>query len=111
MLAYRSNFHRVWDGTLIKATTWSWGAYVDRLEEGWLASPEAKRVDGSRPVEWAEETHRAARFVWDQLPNSRVIDDAYYGKVLPALDRQLGLAGLRLARFLNDVQAPGQCAR
>jgi len=28
---------------------------------------------------------------------------------LPPLDRQLGLAGRRLARFVNDVQAPGQC--
>jgi hypothetical protein len=26
-------------GTLIKATTWSWGAYVDRLDRGWLACP------------------------------------------------------------------------
>ena len=32
IMVYRSNLHRVWDGTLIKATTWSWGAYVDRLE-------------------------------------------------------------------------------
>jgi hypothetical protein len=33
IMTYRSNLHRVWDVTLImaKATTWSWGAYVDRL--------------------------------------------------------------------------------
>jgi hypothetical protein len=48
--------------------------------------------------------------VWEQLPASRVFDDGYYAKLLPTLDRQLGLAGLRLARLLNDVQAPGQCA-
>jgi hypothetical protein len=53
---------------------------------------------------------RAARTVWEQLPESRVVDDGYYGQILTTLDRQLGLAGLRLARFLNDVQAPGQCA-
>jgi hypothetical protein len=35
--------------------------------------------------------------------------DGYYAKILPTLDRQLGLAGLRLAQFLNDVKAPGQC--
>ena len=44
IISYRSNLHRAWDGTLIKATTWSWGAYVDRLEDGWLTSPEAKGV-------------------------------------------------------------------
>ena len=74
-----------------------------------MASPEAKGVDGGTPAEWAEETHRAARAVWEQLPASRIVDDAYHAKILPTLDRQLGLAGPRLARFLNDVQAPGQC--
>ena len=61
----RSNFHAVWDGTLIRATTWSWGAYVDRLEGGWLTSPEAKGVDGGTPAGWAEQTHAVARRVWD----------------------------------------------
>jgi hypothetical protein len=55
--------------------------------------------------------HRAARDVWEQLPASRIVDDAYYRKILPTLDRQLGLAGLRLAWLLNDVQAPSQCAQ
>ena len=81
IMAYRSNPHRVWDGTLIKATAWSWGAYVDRLEGGLLASPEPLGLDDGSPADWAEETHRAARFVWEQLPESRVIDDAYYGKI------------------------------
>jgi len=47
---------------------------------------------------------------WEHLPESRRVDDGYYAKILPALDRELGLAGLRPARFLNDVQAPGRCA-
>ncbi len=108
-MAYRSNLHRVWDGTLIKATAWSWGAYVYRLEGGLLASPEPLGLEDGTPADWEEETHREARFVWEQLPESRVVHDAYYGKTLPTLDRPLGLAGLRPARFLNDVQAPGQC--
>jgi len=43
-------------------------------------------------AEWAEETHLAARAVWEQLPGSRVVDDAYYAQILPTFDRQLGLA-------------------
>jgi len=110
IMVYRSNLHRVWDGTLIKATTWSWGAYVDRLESGVLASLDPVGLEHGTPAQWAEATHRAARYVWEQLPESRVVDDAYYGKILPTLDRQLGFAGLRLARFLDDAQAPSQCA-
>jgi hypothetical protein len=105
-----SNFHAVWDSVLIKATTWSWGAYVHRLEDGWLTSQEAQNVDGGTPQQWAEETHREARYVWEQLPDSRVVDDAYYAKVAVSLDRQLGLAGLRLAHFLNDAYG-SSCAR
>jgi hypothetical protein len=101
--ASRSNFHAVWDGALIRATTWSWGAYVDRLESGWLASPEAKGADGGTPAGWAEETREVAQRVWNELPERHVVDDAYYGKVLPSLDRQLGLGGLRLAHFLNEA--------
>jgi hypothetical protein len=99
------NFHAVWDGTLIRATTWSWGAYVDRLEGGWLTSQEAQNVDGGTPAAWAEETHMVARYVLEALPESRIVDDAYYAKVLLSLDRQLGLAGLRLSHVLNEAYA------
>jgi nuclease S1 len=106
-----TNLHVVWDSTLIQKTTWAWGAYVDRLEAGWLTSPEAQAEDPTRnPTlpdadalrNWAEETHKAAHTVWYLRPADDVLDDRYLRDVLPAvLDRQLGVAGLRLARFLN----------
>jgi nuclease S1 len=105
-----TNLHVVWDSTLIQKTTWAWGAYVDRLEAGWLASPEAWAEDpGKTPAlpdadalrKWAEEAHQAAHTVWYLRPADDVLDDRYLRDVLPILDRQLGVAGLRLARFLN----------
>ena len=105
-----TNLHVVWDSTLIQKTTWAWGAYVDRLEAGWLTSPEAWAEDPRRaPVlpdadalrKWAEEAHQAAHTVWYLRPADDVLDDRYLRDVLPILDRQLGVAGLRLARFLN----------
>jgi len=106
-----SNFHAAWDSDLIHATVFDWGAYVDRLEAGWLKSPDAQAagIDGGTPVDWAVETHRAAQTVWNLLPANHVLDDAYYQKVLPVLDRQLGVAGLRLARFLNDAYESNVC--
>ncbi len=106
-----SNFHAAWDVDLIRATVWDWGAYVDRLEAGWLKSAEAQRngVDGGTPADWAVETHAVAQTVWRLLPANHVIDDAYYRQALPVLDRQLGVAGLRLARFLNDAYASNTC--
>jgi hypothetical protein len=107
-----SNFHVVWDSVLITSTVWNWGAYVSRLEEGWLREAPANAADGS-PANWADETHAVGRKMWDAMPASRVLDDAYYQQALPVQDRQLAVAGLRLARYLNDVAARGarSCAR
>ena len=106
-----SNFHAVWDVDLIHAAVWDWGSYVDRLERGWLKSPDAQAdgIDGGTPAEWAVETHKIAQTVWRLLPDNHVIDDDYFHKVLPKLDRQLGVAGLRLARFLNDAYGSNAC--
>jgi hypothetical protein len=105
-----SNFHRVWDSVLITRTTWNWGAYVNRLENGWLMTPDAKRLPATVSFEgWAEETHRAAQTIWKLLPESRQVDDSYYQAVLPVLDRQLGIAGVRLAVLLNTVYGSNQC--
>lgn len=114
-----ANLHAVWDENLIQKTVWAWGAYVDRLENGWLAaSPDAKAedpatnhaaIDDSTFIKWAEETHKAAPTVWYLRPADDVLDDRYLRDVLPILDRQLGIAGLRLARFLNQAYESTQC--
>ena len=101
-----TNLHAAWDSNLITKTVWAWGSYVDRLEAGWLKSQEAAQpgIDGGMPLDWALETHRAAQQVWALTPANRILDDDdYYAKVLPILDRQLGVAGPRLARFLNEA--------
>jgi S1/P1 Nuclease len=105
-----SNFHMAWDIDLIHATVWDWGHYVDRLEGGWLKSDEAKKagIDGGTPEQWANETHAVAPIAWNARPADNVLGDGYYRAMLPILDRQLGLAGLRLARFLNEAAA-GHC--
>lgn len=102
----QDNLHQVWDTVIIGQTTWNWGAYVTRLEEGWLRSAEARGADAGRVEDWMAASHRTAAEVWPWLPADNVIGDDYYGKALPIVDRQLGLAGLRLARFLNETLAP-----
>jgi len=108
-------FHEVWDSTLITETFFDWGAYVDRLydpQTGWLNSAEARGPDPAADdfIKWANDTHAQAEIVWTKmLPANNVLDQSYYDKALPILDRQLGLGGLRLARFLDAVFAPGAC--
>jgi hypothetical protein len=114
-----TNFHTAWDVTLIQKTVWAWGAYVDRLERGWLAtSPDAKaedpatnhtEIDNATFIQWANDTHKAAPTVWYLRPADDVLDDRYLRDALPILDRQLGIGGLRLARLLNQAYAAKAC--
>ncbi len=111
-----TNFHRAWDSDLIHRIVFSWGTYVERLETGWLKTAEARKIgiDGGRPADWVVETHRSAQKVWHLLPPSdadkpRLMDDSYFNQILPVMDRQLGVAGLRLARFLNEVFRSPKC--
>jgi hypothetical protein len=108
-------FHVLWDTNLITETFYDWGGYVDRLydpKSGWLNSAEARGSDpaGDSVVAWVNDTHAKAQIVWTRLlPADLVIDQTYYDKVLPILDRQLGIGGLRLARYLDAALAPDAC--
>ncbi|WP_315830760.1 S1/P1 nuclease [Bradyrhizobium prioriisuperbiae] len=102
-----SDLHTVWDVTLITRTVWAWGAYVDRLENGWLKTN--TDPGDMAPESWAVTAHAAAREVWNAVPATMTLDDDYYRTALPVLDRQLGLGGLRLAKFLNDAYASTDC--
>ena len=114
-----TNFHADWDENLIQKTVWAWGAYVDRIENGWLATaPDAKAedpatnhtaMDETTFRQWDEQIHKAAPTVWYLCMPDDVLDDRYLHDVLPILDRQLGVAGLRLARLLNQAYESNQC--
>jgi hypothetical protein len=104
-----ANFHAVWDTVLIQKTAFAWGSYVERLESDWLRFSEALGVDGGTPADWALEAHKIAQSVWRAKPANNILDDAYYQKVLPLLDRQLSVGGLRLASFLNEAFGANSC--
>jgi hypothetical protein len=99
-----TNLHIVWDVGLIRSIFWDWGGYVDYLETDWLPAHNDPALDSGTPVDWALEAHRAAR----DVAVAGVTMDAHLGvdylaAVRPTLDRQLAVAGLRLARTLNEA--------
>ena len=106
-----SNLHTVWDELLISRLEWAWGSYVARLEREWLKSSDATKpdIDGGTPTAWVEETHKKAQEIWAMTPSHHILDDDYLAKAKSILDRQLGVAGLRLARFLNEAYGSIQC--
>jgi hypothetical protein len=105
------NLHAVWDELLISRLEFAWGSLVAGLENGWLKSSEATTpgIDGGTPTAWADETHKIAQKVWAMTPSNHILDDDYLAQAKPIIERQLGVAGLRLARFLNEAYSSNQC--
>ena len=109
------NLHVLWDSGLIHMSYWSWGAYVDKLEAGPLKDPYVLQLgDSTNVVDWAQETHAVAQQIWNpkaplDANGALVIDDAYYKMAMPLLDKELAVAGLRLAKFLNEAYSSASC--
>jgi S1/P1 Nuclease len=97
------SLHAVWDYGMIEKNTLDWGAYVRRLEESWLPGKDIKALARGTPAEWAWQAHMAAIDVAYVLPEDHKLGEAYYRRALPVLDQQLALAGIRLARLLNEA--------
>jgi hypothetical protein len=98
-----TNLHSVWDTGIIMHTVFAWGTYVTRLQTGWLNGRDVSSLAGGTPADWAIDAHKFAQDVAYDVPADGVLANAYYGKALPVIDRQLALGGLRLAHLLKET--------
>jgi hypothetical protein len=97
---YDCNLHGVWDTSMILHAGLKPNEYADRLLR--LAKTDSLAgQDGGTPEQWANESVRLAQAAWVQ--DGANLDEQYYRKEITVVDRQMALAGLRLARLLNDT--------
>lgn len=94
------NLHSLWDLGLIDHARRSESQYVDRLEQLIVQHHLQLETHGT-PADWANESFHLAHRVW--LTNGEAADENYYRQNINPLDRQLALAGLRLAMALNQA--------
>lgn len=89
-----SNLHSVWDSKIIASRHLSWQDYAHRLERQSIAD------HNEDPIDWTEQSCRITR---DDgvYPQGRTIDKAYLNRMRPIAERQLRLAGKRLADLLE----------
>jgi hypothetical protein len=95
--------HSVWDSELIAHTGLREHRYAHELEE--MIAADHLQAGSDDPVAWANDSLQLAKQAWVQ-PQAD-IDEAYYLRERPVVDRQLALAGLRLARLLNEELGGG----
>jgi hypothetical protein len=97
---YPCNLHFAWDTRLIEHAGFSEERYVSRLNE-LIASRKLTVQAGGTPAEWANESFLLAKKVW--LNDGGAVDETYYENDIGIVDRRLALAGIRLARMINQA--------
>jgi hypothetical protein len=100
---YPCNLHSVWDSELIDHTGLREHRYAKQLET--MIAADHLQAGPDDPVAWANESLQLAKQAW--VPPQTAIDEAYYLRERPIVDRQLALAGMRLAQILNEELAGG----
>jgi hypothetical protein len=97
---YECNLHGVWDTSMILETGLHRQEYSQRLEELIRATKLDTRTSGSAE-QWANESRQLATAAWVQ--DGTNTDEQYERAQIKVVDRQMALAGLRLAKLLNQT--------
>jgi len=97
---YDCNLHGVWDTSMILHAVLKPGNYAERLEV-LIKSDHLAVQDGGTPEQWANESVRLAQVGW--VRDGVNLDEGYYQREIKVVDRQMALAGLRLAKMLYET--------
>ncbi len=97
--SYECNLHGVWDSDLIEHTGLTREEYA-RHEEELIDTEKLEALAGGTPEQWADESLKLAQAAW--VSDGTDLNEGYYEKQIKVVDKQLALAGLRLAKLLNE---------
>jgi hypothetical protein len=92
------NLHSVWDVQLITHRDLSDAAFEQLIDELVTRDRLLSRAEGT-PAQWAMESLTLSKEVF--LPVRGRVDEAYYRKHMPGLERRLAEAAARLSQLLN----------
>ena len=104
----RGTLHHYWDTVFVGRLGEDPQQVADRLLAGLGADDRARAVAGT-PADWATESfHAAVSSVYTPLPpadaqGTRLLDARYVNDATALVSHQLVLAGLRLARILDEA--------
>jgi len=94
------NLHFAWDIGLLEHEKLREHDYVTHVGK-LIASQGIWRQAEGTPTSWANESFELAKKVW--LNDGGTVDEAYYRRNIQIVDERLALAGVRLAKVLNQT--------
>ncbi len=96
------NHHRIWDSTLIDDFNgWAFSDYVYMLDRA--GKKEIARICEGTPDDWVAECAENCRVIYSWVDSDMVADPEYKLKAVPFAERQIMIAGYRLAHILNEL--------
>jgi hypothetical protein len=98
--SYDCNLHGVWDTSMIVHAGLGRQEHAQHLED-LIQSQKLANADVGTPEQWANESVRLAGAAW--VPDGTNLDEQYYQREIKVADRQMALAGLRLAKLMNQT--------
>ncbi len=95
------NLHKVWDTDIIESEGITTGQCLELLKD--ISKAERKKWSDINIDQWIEEPRSQLKYVYDFNHETNILDQAYADRNKPVVERQLLVAGIRLAAVLRLV--------
>jgi nuclease S1 len=95
-----TNLHSLWDSGIIEKQGRSDSQWVNKLMTETLGDRDPAALAAGTPVTWLNESHRKVREVHT---SKKPFDEQYVKDAVPIIEERLLLAGLRLARLIEEA--------
>lgn len=96
-----SNLHRVWDSDMIERYGMSYSELAQNAKA--LTKKEVKALQQGSIIDWVNETHQLTKKVYADIEPESKLGYPYSYKHFDTVRDQLQVAGIRLAKVLNDL--------
>ncbi|RPD98196.1 S1/P1 Nuclease [Aureibaculum marinum] len=96
-----TNLHRVWDSDMIKEWGMSYLELADNAED--LSKAQIKVIEQGTVIDWVNEVHQTTKKVYNSVKVGENLRYQYNYDHFNTARHQLQLAGIRLAKLLNDI--------
>lgn len=96
-----SNLHRVWDSQMIDEFDMSYNELAENADV--LSKKQVKAIQEGSVIDWVDETHELTKKVYKSAEPDENLRYRYSYDHFKTVRSQLQIAGIRLAKVLNDL--------
>ncbi|WP_027126658.1 S1/P1 nuclease [Gelidibacter mesophilus] len=96
-----SNLHKVWDSQMIETYGMSYSELAENAS--YIPKNEVKALQRGSVIDWVNDTQHLTRVIYDSMEKDENLRYEYSYKYLDIARTQMQIAGIRLAKELNDL--------